>query len=118
MPVTPADTPPPPLGIPQEPASSFGIQAPYAPGDPDPITCGETHMGAEACDDVSGTVAGAVAAAQARYGAREAETYGQGSVIGDLMTFPPSPLDTPAGPGLTDPSASYYDPPRSYEGNG
>lgn len=114
MPMWPPDSPPPPEGIPQMPASSFDIQAPYAAGSPDPVTCGEAHMGAETCDDVSGTAAGAQAAAEARYGARQAETYGQGSVIGDLMNFPASPLDTPAGPGLTDPSGHYYDPPRAY----
>jgi hypothetical protein len=88
MPYWPPDTPPPPQGIPQEPASSFDIQAPYAAGSVDPITCAEAHMGAENCDDVSGTAAGAQAAAEARYGAREAETHGQGSQIGDSMILP------------------------------
>jgi hypothetical protein len=88
MPMWPADTPPPPEGIPQMPASSFSIQAPHEAGSISPIMCGESHMGGETCDDVSGTVAGAQAAAEARYGERQAETYGQGSAIGDAMILP------------------------------
>lgn len=115
MPMWPPDTPPPPEGIPQMPASSFDIQAPYAAGEPQPVRFpGDPDPGGR--DDVAGTVAGAQAAAEARYGEHQGDTYGQGSVIGDLVTFPPSPLDTPAGPGLTDPSGHYYDPPRGYEG--
>jgi len=65
-------------------------------------------------DDVAGTVAGAVANATGRYLEHEGDTHGIGSTIGDVMTFPPSPLDVPAGPGLTDPAGHYYDPPRNY----
>jgi len=65
-------------------------------------------------DIVSGTVAGAVAAAEARFGELQGDTYGMGSHIGDLMTFGPSPLDPGAGPGLTDPAGHYFDPPRAY----
>jgi hypothetical protein len=68
-------------------------------------------------DIVSGAVAGAVAAAEARFGELQGDTYGLGSHIGDLMNFPPSPLDPGAGAGLTDPEGHYYTPPRAYEGN-
>jgi hypothetical protein len=87
---------------------------PYEAGATDPVACGESHMGSSTCDTVAGSVAAAVAAAEARAGLRQSETYGQGSAVGDLMTFPASPLDTPAGPGQTDPSGHYYDPPRGY----
>jgi hypothetical protein len=87
---------------------------PYEAGAIDPVVCGESHMGPESCDIVSATPGGAVAAAQARADSRQLETFGQGSVIGDLMTFGPGPLDPGAGPGVTDPAGHYYDPPRSY----
>jgi hypothetical protein len=63
-------------------------------------------------DDVSGTVAGAVANATGRYLEYEADTHPAGSAIGDVMSLPPSPLDPGTVAGLTDPSGSYYDPPR------
>ncbi len=63
-------------------------------------------------DDVAGSVAGAVANAGARWHEHQGDTYGQGSQIGDLMTFPPSPLDPGVVGGLTDPSGAFYDPPR------
>jgi hypothetical protein len=66
---------------------------------------------------VSATVAGAVANAEARFREHESDTYSLGSHVGDLMGFPPSPLDPGAGPGLTDPAGHYYTPPRGYEGN-
>ena len=82
-----------------------GAISPIAfPADPDP----------GGRDIVSGTVAGAVAAAQARYGELAGDTYGQDSTIGDLMTFGPSPLDPGAGPGETSPEGHYYTPPRAY----
>jgi hypothetical protein len=69
-------------------------------------------------DDVAGSVAGAVAAAEARFGEHQTDTYGQGSTIGDAMTLPPSPLDPAVGgtPWVTDPAGAYYDPPRNYGG--
>jgi hypothetical protein len=68
-------------------------------------------------DIVSGTVAGAVAAAEARFGELAGDTYGQGSHIGDPMTLPPSPLDPGVGSlGEALPSGAYYDPPRNYGG--
>jgi hypothetical protein len=39
-------------------------------------------------DDVADTVAGAVAAAQARYREHQSDTYGQGSRIGDDASYP------------------------------
>jgi hypothetical protein len=40
----------------------------------------------------------------------------QASVIGDLIDFPPSPLDPGAGVGNTAPVAGFYDPDRDYGG--
>ena len=89
---------------------------PYEAGDPQAILVGgDADAGGR--DIVSGSVAGSVAAAHAWLGELQGDTYGQGSRIGDLMTFPPAPLDTPAAPGKTDPSGHYYDPPRTYGGN-
>lgn len=42
-------------------------------------------------DGVAGDVAGAVTAAMDRRSELASDTYGQGSVIGDLMTLPPAP---------------------------
>ena len=115
MPVMPADSAPVAPG--QMPASSWDIQAPYAAGGPQPIQAhGDADAGGR--DDVAGDVAGAQAAAEARYHEHQADTYGQGSTIGDVMTLPPSPLDPGVGSlGTTLPEGHYYDPPRSYEGN-
>jgi hypothetical protein len=44
-------------------------------------------------DDVAASVAGAVAAAEARFGELQGDTYGQGSQIGDMLSLP----DGPAG---------------------
>jgi hypothetical protein len=94
---------------------SAGLVAPYSPGAISPVyTGGAPDAGGR--DDVAGTIAGAVANAEARFAEHYQDTLPQGSVIGDLMTFPPSPLDPPAGPGLTSPSGGYYDPPRGYGG--
>jgi hypothetical protein len=86
---------------------------PYEAGSISPIfTGGDADPGGR--DDVRGSVGAAVAAAEARFGEHQGDTYAQGSVIGDLMSFPSSPLDPPAGPGLTDPAGAFYDPPRNY----
>jgi hypothetical protein len=53
-----------------------------------------TNPIAGARDDVAADVAGAVTSAEARYSAHEQDTYGQGSVIGDLMDLPPTPAYT------------------------
>ena len=86
---------------------------PYEPGNPQAIYVGgDDDPGGR--DIVSGTVAGAVAAAEARFGELAGDTYALGSQVGDTLTFPPSPLDPGAGPGLTDPAGHYFDPPRTY----
>lgn len=88
--------------------------APYYPGAISPVNAmGDADAGGR--DDVAGTVAGAVAAADARLAELQADTYGQGSVIGDLLALPPGPLDPGVGSlGVTDPSGGFYDPPRNY----
>ncbi len=87
--------------------------APYYPGPLAPVNAmGDADAGGR--DDVAGDVAGAVANATARWHEFQADTYGQGSTIGDLMTFPPSPLDPGVVGGLTDPSGAFYDPDRTY----
>jgi len=104
--ITPADSAPQAPG--QMAASSFSITAPYAAGSPDPIYVGgDADAGGR--DDVAGTVDGAVAAAKARYGEHQSDTYGQGSTIGDVMTLPAATTDGSVGGG-------YYDPPRNYGG--
>ena len=89
------------------------VVAPYSPGTPSAIYVGgDADAGGR--DDVAGTVAGAVAAAEGRYLEFQSDTFGQGSTIGDLMPLPPGPLDPGVVGGLTDPSGHYYDPPRDY----
>jgi hypothetical protein len=51
-------------------------------------------------DSVAGSVAESVAAAVARYGELSADTYAQGSQIGDGITIPPVPAYTPPPPPL------------------
>ena len=97
--ITPADSAP--VAPPQMPASSWDIQAPYAPGDPGHVNVhGDADPGGS--DKTSGTVAGAVAAAQARQSELQSDTYGQGSQIGDLLPLPGAVL------------GGFYDPPRDY----
>ena len=74
---------------------------PFEAGSPDPIYTGAA-ADAGGRDTVSASVAAAVAAAEARFGEHETDTYAQGSTIGDLMDMPP--VSTPG----------YYDPPRDY----
>lgn len=110
--ITPPDSTPEPPG--QMGVSAFDIQAPYAPGETSPV---QVHGDADAGgrDDVAGSVADAMASAEARYREHEGDTYGQGSTIGDLMTMPDGGLDPAASsPGTTDPAGSFYDPPRDY----
>lgn len=73
------------------------IQAPYDPGSVSPILAGgDADPGGR--DIVAGTVDGAVAAAQARWGELQSDTFGQGSTIGDLITpDAQAPGATPAG---------------------
>lgn len=86
---------------------SAGAAAPYYGGEISPIFTGGT-ADAGGRDDVSGTVAGSVAAAEARFNNRQAETLEQGSTIGDLMGLPAAPVSGEAAVG------SFYDPPRDY----
>ena len=88
-----------------------GLVTPYYGGVIAPIQVqGDADAGGR--DDVADSVAGAVAASSARWHEHQADTYQQGSTIGDLMTFPPSPLDPGTVAGITDPSGAFYDPPR------
>jgi hypothetical protein len=48
-------------------------------------------------DIVSPTVDGAVAAANARLAELQADTFGQGSTIGDVLTLPSSPFNPAVG---------------------
>jgi hypothetical protein len=83
---------------------------PYEAGAVSPIYVGgDNDPGGR--DDVAGTVAGAVAAAEARFGEHQRDTYQQGSQIGDAMMLPPSPVDPAAG---LAPAGAFYDPPRNY----
>lgn len=92
-----------------------GLVTSFYPGQMSPI---QAHGNADAGgrDDVSATVAGAVANATGRYLEHEGDTHGIGSTIGDLMTFPPSGEDPGAGAGNTLPTLAFYDPPRGYGG--
>lgn len=110
--ITPADSAP--VAPAQMPASTWDIQAPYDGG-----TAGHVNVHGDAdaggSDKTSGTVAGAVAASQARQSELQGDTYGQGSQIGDVMTLPPNQLDPGVGSlGTTDPAGAFYDPPRNY----
>ncbi len=109
MPYWPPDTPPTvPDQMPQavtpgnvNPYEAGGISAIYAGGDAD----------AGGRDDVAGSVAGAVAAAEARFTELQGDTYGTGSQIGDLMSLPPRTSD-----GKITQGGGYFDPPRDYDG--
>jgi len=74
-----------------------GLVTPYMPGQPSAIAAhGDADAGGR--DDMSGTVAGAVANAEARWHELAGDTYSQGSQIGDAMTVPPVPEDATAPP--------------------
>lgn len=83
-----------------------GLCTPYYAGDISPINTLGTP------DDVSGTVAGSVAAAEARFTSHQQATFGPGNDIGDLMNVPQNSLDPAVG--SLGPLGSYYDPPRDY----
>jgi|SRR5215471_21739588 len=86
--ITPPDSAPQAPG--QMAASTFDIQAPYAPGNPDAIYAGgDADAGGR--DDVAATVAVAQANAMARQAEHKTDTYGQGSQIGDYLTLPEVP---------------------------
>jgi hypothetical protein len=102
MMITPHDSAP--AAPPQMPASTWNIQAPYDPGIAGHVDVhGDMDPGGG--DKTAGTVEGAVAAAQARQRELESDTFGQGSVIGDIMALPGDVL------------GAYYDPPRDYGGS-
>lgn len=110
--ITPADSAPQPPE--QMPVSAFDIMAPYDPGTLSPV---QVHGDADAGgrDDVASSVAEAQANAEARFHEHMSDTYGLGSVIGDLVTMPSNGLDPAASsPGTTDPAGAFYDPPREY----
>ena len=83
------------------PYEAGGVAKIYTGGDDNPA----------GYDDVAATDAGSVAAAQARAGTHQQDTYGQGSQIGDLMALPPRTSD-----GKITQGGGYYDPPRDYDG--
>ncbi len=89
-----------PLAAPNvNPYDAGGISEIYTGGDDNPA----------GLDDVAGSVAASVAAAEARFG----------TIIGDLMTFPGTtatgaPLDPGAAAGVTEPGGGFYEPPRNY----
>ena len=103
-----------PGDAPQMPAIGPGpAMTPYYGGPVDPVEAmGDGDAGGR--DDVSATVAGSVEAANARWHEHQTDTFGVGSTIGDLVHFPPSPLDPGAGVGNTTPTGAFYDPPRGY----
>lgn len=104
--ITPADSAP--ATPAQMPASSFDIQAPYAPGEPGHINVhGDADAGGS--DKITGDAAGAAAASDARWRELQSDTHGQGSVIGDLMDLPAATSDGSTG-------GAFYDPPRDYGG--
>lgn len=72
-----------------------GLVTPYYAGSASAIYAGgDADAGGR--DDVAGTVAGSVAAAEARFAEHEHDTHAQGSIIGDLMTLPVVPEDANA----------------------
>ena len=105
-----------PGDAPQMPAIGPGPDmTPYYAGPLDPVMAmGDADPGGR--DDVSATVGGSVAAANARWHEHQTDTFGVGSTIGDLVDFPPSPLDPGTGVGNTAPTGDFYDPPRDYGG--
>jgi hypothetical protein len=90
-----------------------GLVAQFVPGDISPITVGG-NADSGGRDDVAGSVAGAVANAEARYLEHEGDTHGSGSTIGDVFTLPPGPIDPGSSAGEALPTGAYFDPPREY----
>jgi len=82
-----------------------GLLANFDPGSVSPVAmAGPGDAGAR--DTVSGTVAGAVAAAEGRYLEHEGDTHAAGKPIGDSLGVP---VESPGNFG-----GAYYDPPRDY----
>jgi hypothetical protein len=92
--------------------------SPYEAGSLSPVYVGgDPDAGGR--DDVAASVSGAVANAEARFIEHQSDTYGLGSNIGDLMSFPGlttsgAPLDPGTAAGKTVPAGGFYDPPRNY----
>jgi hypothetical protein len=76
---------------------SAGLTAPYMPGTPSAVYTG-ADADAGGRDDAAGSVAGAVAAAEARWHELAGDTYAQGSQIGDGVTLPVVPEDAQPPP--------------------
>lgn len=77
------------------------VDAPYYPGALSPIdAAGDPDAGGR--DDVSATVAGAVANATGRWQEFQGDTFGQGSTYGDLMDLPQSPMNPAVGTNAPD----------------
>jgi hypothetical protein len=88
-----------------------GLVTPFYGGDISPVdAAGDADAGGR--DDVAATVAGAVASAEARYHELQADTYGQGSTIGDLVDL--TPVDSAATPAVYDPSIGLQPPSGSF----
>ena len=105
-----------PGDAPQMPAIGPGPDmTPYYGGPLDPVEAmGDADAGGR--DNVAATFGAAVDTASARLDELQSDTFGVGSTIGDLVVFPPSPLDPGAGVGNTAPTGAFYDPDREYGG--
>ena len=112
------------------------LATPYYGGQISPIHVhGDNDAGGRS--PIASTVAEAVANSTARWQELQSDTYSPGpmvgtvvqnqpnlsaypqqqsSMIGDLMDFPPSPLDPGVGVGNTQPTGGFYDPNREYGG--
>lgn len=114
------------------------LATPYYAGEAHPILAhGDNDPGGRS--PMAPDVATAVANSQARWLDLQADTHTPGpvvgtvvlnepnlsdaghpqqqsSTIGDLVAFPPSPLDPGAGTGNTLPTAAFFDPTREYGG--
>src|SRR5215472_1968318 len=103
-----------PGDAPQMPAIGPGPDmTPYYGGPLDPVgAMGDADAGGR--DNVAATFGAAVDTASARLNELKSDTFGVGSTIGDLVVFPPSPLDPGAGVGNTAPTGAFYDPDREY----
>jgi hypothetical protein len=78
------------------------------PERPDPVLSGGVDQDAEGTDTVSASVAGAMAAAEARFLSHQQDTYAQGSQIGAEVSLPPVVSDFSKHTGGSD--ATAYDP--------
>jgi hypothetical protein len=95
-------------------AAAGPADAPYYAGALSPVdAAGDADAGGR--DDVGGSVAEAVQNATARWHEHMSD-LGAGGTIGDLVAFPPAPLDPGAGVGNTSPAGGFFDPPRDYGG--